>query len=244
MMLRYHGNRQSTAAATCSRTIQTSVNNYYLTTTTATTGSCTTTTRTTTHRSPSCHDSCNIVSSSSSSKTPPTTTTTKKAVANAAAAAAADSAANADCTADAAAATKLNLHVVPPRAIFPWRSCSRPLPHLTRPARPGNDGVVKSDSFFGSTATDEDDDDDAVDDHHDCDYYTKGGPLGPGWPSPMLPWFRYSLQLTSMNLLGHSWFSLLLMPMLDWTLDMAAAVIVVAKITAAAMMMTLSAGAV
>jgi hypothetical protein len=134
------------------------------------------------------------------------------------AAAAATDAVDSSADASATATNKLNLHIIPPRAIFPWRSCSYPLPRLIQPTRHGNDGVVKSDSFFGTTtkhpSTEENDNTTTTtveeDDYYNCDYYNKGGPLGPGWPSPMLPWFRSALQYTSLNLLGYSWWNLIL----------------------------------
>jgi len=87
---------------------------------------------------------------------------------------------------------------VPPRPIFPWRSLPDPLPRLLRPTRPPAVG---------------DDDDESVGGYYDSEYFARGGPLGPGWPSPMEPWFRGALYLTSMNLLGLSWPSIIL----PWT---------------------------
>jgi hypothetical protein len=147
--------------------------------------------------------------------------TTLPPIIRANAAAAAAEAVDSSADASTAATNKLNLHIIPPRAIFPWRSCAHPLPRLVQPTRQGNDGVVKSDSFFGTTATKhpttEDNDSTTTtttaeeeDEYYDCDYYNKGGPLGPGWPSPMLPWFLAALQYTSLNLLGYSWWKVIL----------------------------------
>ena len=75
--------------------------------------------------------------------------------------------------------------------------------------------MVKSDSFLGTTSSSSSGTTSTTieDDYYDCDYYNKGGPLGPGWPSPMLPWFRTALKYTSLNLLGYStWFTLLCVP--------------------------------
>ena len=93
--------------------------------------------------------------------------------------------------------TGLGAKCLPPRPIFPWRSLPDPLPRLLRPTRPP----------VG------DDDDESVKGYYDSEYFARGGPLGPGWPSPMEPWFRGALYLTSMNLLGLSWPKIIL----PWT---------------------------
>ena len=48
-----------------------------------------------------------------------------------------------------------------------------------------------------------------VDEILESEYFTKGGPLGPGWPSPMDPWFRASLFASSMHVYGVPWYSII-----------------------------------
>ncbi len=97
----------------------------------------------------------------------------------------------------------LEARCLPPRPIFPWRSSGDPLPRLVRPAGPaGGAGYGRRRGGDRESAA-----------YYDCEYFSRGGPLGPGWPSPMEPWFRGALYLTSMNLLGLSWPSIIL----PWT---------------------------
>ena len=89
--------------------------------------------------------------------------------------------------------------VIKPRPIFPWRSSPYPLPRLVIPTR------TKDSDDERIHMTDEE--------YFDSDYFTKGGPLGPGWFSPMDPWFRAVLYANSMHILNVSWLSIIL----PWT---------------------------
>lgn len=100
-----------------------------------------------------------------------------------------------------------------PRPIFPWRSSPDPLQRLVKPTKP--------------TRPDSDSDEDEIkfnariEEYYESDYFTKGGPLGPGWVSPCEPWFRGALYCNSMYLLGLSW-PRILVPWTrrDWEHDM------------------------
>ena len=96
--------------------------------------------------------------------------------------------------------------LIQPRPLFPWRSSPYPLPRLVMPTRnntsPKEDG---SDETSQQIISDEE--------YYDSDYFTKGGPLGPGWFNPMEPWIRGVLFANSMHLLNVSWLSIIL----PWT---------------------------
>ena len=112
--------------------------------------------------------------------------------------------------------TTLAAQCIQPRPIFPWRSSPDPLPRLIKPTKP----------TISTNATDDDEVEKSsallFNEYYDSDYFTKGGPLGPGWISPMEPWFRAALYGNSMRLLGESWPSVL-MPWTrkDWEHEMA-----------------------
>ena len=61
-----------------------------------------------------------------------------------------------------------------PRPIFPWISSPEPLPRLIKPIKPS----LNND-------TEEDDEIIELEKYYETDYFTKGGPLGQGWISPM-----------------------------------------------------------
>lgn len=117
---------------------------------------------------------------------------------------------------------------VPPRPIFPWRSLSDPLPRLQQPIKPtasiipihkSDDG--NSDDDANNESRNNNSTTSSLDEYYAHDYFTRGGPLGPGWPSPMESWFRYALYVNSMHLLGVSW-PAIIMPWTrrDWESDM------------------------
>ena len=60
-----------------------------------------------------------------------------------------------------------------PRPIFPWVSSPEPLPRLIKPIKPS----LNNDA--------EEDDEIELEKYYETDYFTKGGPLGQGWISPM-----------------------------------------------------------
>ena len=91
-----------------------------------------------------------------------------------------------------------------PRAIFPWRSSPDPLDRLIKPPKPSF-GVNGEPDEIGKSRL--------VEDYLNSDYFSKGGHLGPGWITPMEPWFRGVLYGNSMLLLGESWPSILM----PWT---------------------------
>ncbi len=96
-------------------------------------------------------------------------------------------------TADGKTSTDCNnttAKVIKPRPLFPWRSSSYPLPRLKMPTR--NNKSPKHDSDEASEQISDEE-------YYDSDYFTKGGPLGPGWFSPMEPWFRGALYANSMH---------------------------------------------
>lgn len=147
-----------------------------------------------------------------------TATSTKKA-ATAAATTTADDAISADHT--TTTPSLVGAQYVPPRPIFPWRSLSEPLPRLVQPIKPtlplrkleiDNDDENESQNNTNTNSLDE---------YYAHDYFTRGGPLGPGWPSPMESWFRLALYVNSMHLLGVSWPSII-MPWTrhDWESEM------------------------
>jgi len=100
---------------------------------------------------------------------------------------------------------------VQPRPIFPWRSSPDPLERLRMPVKPT--------SYSDDEMDDEEKND--LEEYFASDYFTKGGPLGAGWFSPMEPWFRGVLYANSMRALGVSWPSII-MPWTrkDWENDM------------------------
>ena len=117
---------------------------------------------------------------------------------------------------------------VPPRPIFPWRSLSDPLPRLQQPIKPtasiipihkSDDG--NSDDDANNESRNNNSTTSSLDEYYAHDYFTRGGPLGPGWPSPMESWFRLALYVNSMHLLGVSWPSII-MPWTrhDWESEM------------------------
>jgi len=106
----------------------------------------------------------------------------------------ADGKTSTDCTCTTA-------KVLKPRPLFPWRSSPYPLPRLVMPTR--NNTSPKHDSDETSQQISDEE-------YYDSDYFTKGGPLGPGWFSPMEPWFRGVLYANSMHLLNVSWLSIIL----------------------------------
>ena len=59
-----------------------------------------------------------------------------------------------------------------PRPIFPWISSPEPLPRLNKPIKP-------------SLSNDTEKDEIELEKYYETDYFTKGGPLGHGWISPM-----------------------------------------------------------
>ncbi len=139
-------------------------------------------------------------------------TTTKKAVA-------ADDAISVD-HATATMTKSVGAQYIPPRPIFPWRSLSDPLPRLVQPIKPTTIPRRKSnedgdDAENSETRTNNNYNNNSIslDEYYAHDYFTRGGPLGPGWPSPMESWFRIALYLNSMHLLGVSWPSILI----PWT---------------------------
>ncbi len=95
--------------------------------------------------------------------------------------------------------------LIKPRPLFPWRSSPYPLPRLVKPTR-NNTSPPDEDSDENSQHMSDEE-------YYDSDYFTKGGPLGPGWISPMEPWFRGVLFANSMSLLNVSWLSIIL----PWT---------------------------
>ena len=101
---------------------------------------------------------------------------------------------------------------IPPRPIFPWRSLSDPLPRLVQPIKPTTIPLRKSNED-GEDAENSETQTSTLDEYYAHDYFTRGGPLGPGWPSPMESWFRIVLYVNSMHLLGVSWPSILI----PWT---------------------------
>ncbi|KAL3790564.1 hypothetical protein ACHAW5_006542 [Stephanodiscus triporus] len=115
---------------------------------------------------------------------------------------------------DAGELSGLRARCLPPRPIFPWRSSPYPLPRLVGPTMSRGGGGEEGDDPDRLLHR-------AIGAHHDGEYFARGGPLGPGWPSPMEPWFRGALYLTSMNLLGLSW-PYVIMPWTrrDWERDM------------------------
>lgn len=100
--------------------------------------------------------------------------------------------------ADTVEESKLAAKLVKPKPIFPWRHSPYPIPRLVKP-----DINNKTDDRDGRHRRE------TSEDVYESDYYTKGGPLGPGWPSPMESWFRAALYANSMNLLGASWMSII-----------------------------------
>jgi len=115
----------------------------------------------------------------------------------------------ANATVDRAA---LAAQCVRPRAIFPWRSSPVPLDRLTKPPRP-RFGVNGELDEIGKARL--------LEEYMSSDYFSKGGHLGPGWVTPMEPWFRGTLYGNSLRLLGLSWPSII-MPWtrIDWEHDM------------------------
>ncbi len=99
----------------------------------------------------------------------------------------------------------ITAQVIKPRPIFPWRSSPYPLPRLVMPKR-STSKDDSDDNESNATTTDEEE-------YYDSDYFTKGGPLGPGWFSPMTPWFRGVLYANSMHILGLGWLQIVL----PWT---------------------------
>lgn len=101
-----------------------------------------------------------------------------------------------------------------PRPLFPWRSSPDHLPRLVQPAKPSveNSNDTEEEEIENITRLEE---------YYESDYFTKGGPLGSGWPTPSEPWFRGMLYANSMSLLGISWPSII-MPWTrkDWEHDM------------------------
>lgn len=134
-------------------------------------------------------------------------TSSTKTAAEAAAKTAGDDA----ITADGKTATKFSdtvtAKVIKPRPLFPWRSSPYPLPRLVKPER--NNTTSPPDEDSGDTNEQISSDEE----YYDSDYFTKGGPLGQGWISPMEPWFRAVLYANSMHLLNVSWPSIIL----PWT---------------------------
>ena len=59
-----------------------------------------------------------------------------------------------------------------PRPIFPWISSPEPLPRLNKPIKP-------------PLSNDTEEDEIELEKYYETDYFTKGGPLGSGWISPM-----------------------------------------------------------
>ena len=113
-------------------------------------------------------------------------------------------------TADGKTATKFSdttAKVIKPRPLFPWRSSPQPLPRLVKPER--NNTTSPPDEDSGDTNEQISSDEE----YYESDYFTKGGPLGQGWISPMEPWFRGVLYANSMHLLNVSWPSIIL----PWT---------------------------
>ncbi|KAL7449301.1 hypothetical protein ACHAWC_001374, partial [Mediolabrus comicus] len=96
----------------------------------------------------------------------------------------------------------ITAQVIKPRPIFPWRSSPYPLPRLVMPKRSASKDD-SNDNESNATTTDEEE-------YYDSDYFTKGGPLGPGWFSPMEPWFRGALYANSMHILGLGWLQIVL----------------------------------
>lgn len=106
---------------------------------------------------------------------------------------------------EAASDCSIAAQVIKPRPIFPWRSSPYPLPRLVMPKR-STSKDDSDDNEGNATTTDEEE-------YYDSDYFTKGGPLGPGWFSPMTPWFRGVLYANSMHILGQGWLQIVL----PWT---------------------------
>jgi len=125
-----------------------------------------------------------------------------------------DDAITADGTVDETKSSTLSAQCVQPRPIFPWRSSPDPLPRLTKPSKPSVNMHATDDVEIEKNNL-------MLDEFYLSDYFTKGGPLGPGWISPMEPWFRGALYANSMHLLGVSWPSII-MPWTrkDWEHDM------------------------
>jgi len=87
------------------------------------------------------------------------------------------------------------LCVVKPRPIFPWRSAVTPLPRLVEPPKPD----------LAKHEYSEEERKKLLSAYYDSEYFTKGGLLGQGWPSPAEAWFRGALFANSLRLLGVSW---------------------------------------
>lgn len=131
-------------------------------------------------------------------------TSSTKTAAEAAAKTAGDDALTADGKTSKFSDTTAKL--IKPRPLFPWRSSPYPLPRLVKPER-NNTSPPDEDSDETSQQISSDEE------YYDSDYFTKGGPLGQGWISPMEPWFRGVLYANSMHLLNVSWPSIIL----PWT---------------------------
>ena len=109
-----------------------------------------------------------------------------------------------ELTADGKTSTDYNniaAKLIQPRPLFPWRSSPHPLPRLVLPPRNNTTDGGDADKSSQQSISDEE--------YYNSDYFTKGGPLGPGWFSPMESWFRGVLYANSMHLLNVSWFSIL-----------------------------------
>ncbi len=130
---------------------------------------------------------------------------------------AADAATNTNAT-DAATNVDGNLGVPPlsaqcikPRAIFPWRHSPHPLPRLVVPRIPDKSGLEDDENDDSEDSAKKDGDRvNFKEEILESDYFKKGGPLGPGWPSPMDPWFRASTFASSMHVYGLPWYAIVL----------------------------------
>ncbi|KAL7541162.1 hypothetical protein ACHAXR_013150 [Thalassiosira sp. AJA248-18] len=111
----------------------------------------------------------------------------------------------------AGARSTLAAQCVQPRPIFPWRSSPYPLERLTIPVKPTTNSISNNDDTDNQDGMEQDNA--RLEEYYASDYFTKGGPLGPGWVSPMEPWFRGVLYANSMHLLGVSWPTILI----PWT---------------------------
>jgi len=133
------------------------------------------------------------------------TSSTKTAAAEAAAKTSGDDAITADGKTSATDFSSTTANLVKPRPLFPWRSSPYPLPRLVMPTRNNTSPPDEDSDETNQPMSDED--------YYDSDYFTRGGPLGPGWFSPMEPWFRGVLYANSMHLLNVSWLKIIV----PWT---------------------------
>mmetsp|Transcript_27744 Transcript_27744/g.58303 ORF Transcript_27744/g.58303 Transcript_27744/m.58303 type:complete len:529 (-) Transcript_27744:63-1649(-) len=105
----------------------------------------------------------------------------------------------------------LSAQCVKPRATFPWRHSPHPLPRLVVPRISDTSGLEGDENDDSEdSAKNDGDKNNLKEEILESDYFKKGGPLGPGWPSPMDPWFRASTFASSMHVYGLPWYAIVL----------------------------------